>query len=67
VLPRFYPRHNPVSSAEVALNGAIVGRTAVLHDIESTAIENLDEKYGGLIARRIAGVVAKEVVADQIE
>lgn len=40
--------------------------TAVLHSVERTAVENLDEKYGGIIAKKIAGVLAKEVVADQI-
>ncbi|MCM2277734.1 MAG: hypothetical protein NDJ89_06630 [Oligoflexia bacterium] len=66
-LPRFYPRHNPVSYATVAVDGEALGITHRLYDIEATAIENLEEKYGGLIAKRLAGVVAKEVVADQIE
>jgi uncharacterized protein len=66
-LPKFYPRANPVRQAQVFVNGAVVGETHVLHDIETTAIENLDEKYGGMIAKKVAGVVAKEVVAHQIE
>jgi hypothetical protein len=40
--------------------------TAILHNVEATAIENLDEKWGGLLAKKLAGIVAKEVVADQI-
>lgn len=67
VLPKFYPRFNPVLFAKVEVNGEIKGNTARLHDIEATAIENLDEKYGGLIAKKVAGVVTKEVVADQVE
>lgn len=72
-VPRFYPRLNPVRQARVEIapspGAAVVasGPTAVLHDIETTAIANLDEKYGGIVARKIAGVVAKEVVADQVE
>lgn len=65
-LPKFYPRPNPVRAARVSLGGREVATTAVLHDIEQTAIENLDEKYGGLIAKKIAGVVVKEVIADQV-
>jgi len=67
VLPRFYPRHNPVLFAEVELNGERMGPTFQLHNIEATAIRNLDEKYGGLIAKKVSGVIAKEVLADQIE
>ena len=66
-LPKFYSRHNPVHAAQLEVDGAVVTNTATLHDIEATAMENLDEKFGGLIAKKIAGVVAKELVADQIE
>ncbi|MEO7164218.1 MAG: hypothetical protein ABI041_14955, partial [Bdellovibrionia bacterium] len=62
-LPKFYPRYNPVTSAQVELNGEIKGTTAILENIERTAIENLDEKYGGMIAKKIAGLAAKEGVA----
>lgn len=66
-LPRFFSRHNPVRAARIEVDGGPGELTAVLHDIEETAIQNLDEKYGGMIAKKIGGVVAKEVVADQIE
>jgi hypothetical protein len=66
-LPKFYPRPNPVPFAQVYVNSQLEGNTAVLHDIEATAIENLDEKYGGMIAKKIGGVVAKEAVAYGIE
>lgn len=62
-LPKFYPRHNPSYSAIITVNGQEKGRTALLEDIESTAIHNLEEKYAGLIAKKLAGVVAKESVA----
>lgn len=65
-VPRFYPRRNPVARARVEVDGREAGETAVLHDIEATAIENLEEKYGGLVAKKVAGIVAKEVVSDQI-
>ena len=65
-IPVFKPRYNPVSQANVFIDGEDRGTTAILHDIEYTAIENLDEKYAGIIAKKLAGVVVKEVVADQI-
>jgi len=58
-LPKFYPRYNPVSFAAVEVNEKEVGRTAILENIEATAIENLDEKYGGLIAKKAAGLLVK--------
>lgn len=67
LVPRFFPRPNPVSVADVEVDGKVMARTAVLHDIESTAIANLDEKYAGLVAKKVAGIVAKEVIANQIE
>jgi hypothetical protein len=65
-IPKFYPRFNPVSQANVLVNGSELAKTEVLQDIERTAIENLDEKYAGLIAKKIAGVVAKEFIGDQL-
>jgi hypothetical protein len=59
-LPKFYPRHNPVSQASIEVNGKIVGTPFTLENIEATAIANLEEKYGALIAKKVAGVVAKE-------
>lgn len=66
-IPKFFPRSNPVTHARLFVNGVESGQTSVLHDIESTAIENLDEKWGGLLAKKLAGVVAKEVVGKQVE
>ena len=71
-VPKFYPRYNPVGGAKIRVQGgtlasAIEADTSMLHNIESTAIENLDEKWGGLLTKKIAGVVAKEVLAKQVE
>jgi hypothetical protein len=65
-IPRFVARFNPVSEAEVFLDGRQVGKTQVLHDVEATAIANLDQKKAAIIAKRLAGRVAKAVVADQV-
>ena len=66
-VPKFYPRPNPVEHAQVEVDGQVLAQTAVLHDIELTAIENLDEKYAGMVAKRIAGMVVKEVASHEIE
>jgi uncharacterized protein len=66
-IPKFFPRHNPVSHAEVWVNGEKRADTAVLQNIEAVAIQNLDDRMAGIIAKRVAGYVAKEVVADQVE
>ncbi len=65
-LPKFYPRFNPVLYANVLVDGQLVMPTAQLLNIETTAIENLDEKWGGMLAKKLAGLVAKEIVGDEI-
>ena len=65
-LPRFVARSNPVREAEVDLNGSLFGKTAILHDIEATAISNLEEKRMGLAAKRVAGRLVKGLVAQQV-
>lgn len=70
-VPKFYPRQNLVSNAEVSImsGGSVVaqGSTRVLMDIEAVAIKNLDEKWGGIVAKKIAGAVTKEIIGNQIE
>jgi hypothetical protein len=61
-IPKFYPRFNPIQTATIEVNGMNRGAPTILEDIEATAIENLDEKYAAIIAKKIAGVVAKEGV-----
>jgi hypothetical protein len=39
-----------------------VGSTFVLDNIQSMAIENLNEKYGAIVAKKVAGMVAKGAV-----
>ena len=66
-IPSFFPRYNPVMGAHIEINEEYKGDTSVLENIEDTAIKNLDEKYGGIIAKKVAGVVAKELVAKGVE
>ena len=41
--------------------------TQVLYSVQDVAIKTLDDKYKALIAKRLAGIVAKEVVSHQVE
>jgi hypothetical protein len=66
-VPKFYPRRNPISFATIEINGQNRGMTSVLEDIESTAIENLKEKYDGIVAKKLAGIVVKESIAYGVE
>jgi hypothetical protein len=71
-VPRFVARANPVSGGEAvvtAANGSEVGRsrTDTLMNVEAVAIENLHEKWGGLLAKKIGGVVVKSVIGNVID
>jgi hypothetical protein len=77
-LPRFYARSNPVHSAQVEFKSLAesgeypgeylsAGNTQILENIEATAIRNLDEKYAGMVAKKLAGIAVKETIASSIE
>lgn len=77
-VPKFVPRANPVAYADVSLKregeakgetdgaSALSAKTAMLENIEATAIQNLDEKWGGILAKKVAGVVVKEVAGNAV-
>ena len=48
-------------------SGAFKARTYPLYSIETTAIRELDQRLGAIVAKKIGGVVAKEVIAYGIE
>lgn len=66
-LPEYRPRFNRHKAAHLFLNGKEVARTEVLYDIEKVAIQNLKDKYATLIAKRVAGVVGREVIGNQLD
>lgn len=65
-IPVFNARYNPVSQASVEVDGVARGSTRLLDDIEGTAIKNLEEKYAGIVAKKIAGRVAKRLASDAL-
>ncbi|MBC7692754.1 MAG: hypothetical protein H7222_13415 [Methylotenera sp.] len=65
--PPAVPLPVPASAAASTDSPVAVADTYRLHDIESTATENLQEKWGGILAKKLAGVVAKQVLSKQVE
>lgn len=65
-VPRLYPTFNETAYARLELESGGSEPTQLISDITDVAIKNLDSQYASLIASRAAGIVAKEIVADQI-
>jgi hypothetical protein len=66
-LPDYRKRFNLHRAARLYLNGKEVARTEVLYDVEKAAIENMKEKYAGYIAKRLAGVAARETIGYKLD
>lgn len=64
--PKLY--HVPTITQTAKLEVADVGsvNTQEIYSVEAVAIKTLEDAYGELVARRVGGIVAKAVVADQI-
>ncbi|MDZ4678660.1 MAG: hypothetical protein SGI74_14275 [Oligoflexia bacterium] len=66
--PKFYSRGSTTQQARIDILTA-ENKTELsqkIYSVSDVAIKTLDEAYAGIVAKRVAGVVAKEVVADQI-
>jgi hypothetical protein len=66
-LPEYRSRPNRHVAAHLYLDGREVARTETFYDVDKVAKENLKEKYATLIAKRVGGVVAREVIGDQLD
>lgn len=55
-----------VESVDPKVDIHFSGDTSSVYNVESAAIKTLEEDHASLVARRVGGVVAKEVAADQI-
>lgn len=40
--------------------------TELMYDVEGAAISNLEQKYAAIVAKRVAGVAAREVIGHQV-
>jgi len=66
-LPDYRVRYNRHRAAHLYLNGEKVARTEVLYDVEKAAIANMSQRYAGYLAKRVAGVVAREVLGNELD
>jgi hypothetical protein len=66
-LPDYRVRYNRHRAAHLYLDGEKVARTEVLYDVEKAAIANLNQKYALYVAKRVAGVVAREVLGNELD
>lgn len=58
--------HNQTEFAALKIKGYEDQQSYKVYDVDGVAIETLEKDFGALVARRIGGVAAKAVVADQI-
>lgn len=75
-IPKLYPRSfrgvqakisvQPVLADKLATDELVEFNTERVFNLEETAIKNLDDQYSEIVAKRIAGVATKAVVADQV-
>lgn len=63
--PELYPVPSQTHSASVIVDQH-TDRTQVVYNIEKVSIETLEKDFGALVARRVGGIAAKAVVADQL-
>lgn len=64
--PHLVQQYSGFTQAVVEIDGVKKSPTQRLYDVGSEAIRTLDADYDYLVAKKIAGFVAKEVVADQV-
>lgn len=65
-IPKLYANYATTTGARLEVEKGPVENSQMISNITDVAIKTLDDQYAGLIAKRAAGIVAKEVVADQV-
>lgn len=64
--PHLVPEYSGFTQAVIEVNGKKQPPTAMLYNVGQEAIRTLNADYDYLVAKKLIGIVAKEVVADQI-
>lgn len=64
--PRLFPQYSQTKKANLRVEGQANVPSEEVYDISETSIKNFNDQLGALIAKRVAGFAAKEIVADQI-
>lgn len=63
--PELYPTPSQTQGARVQVDHQ-TERTQVVYNVERVSIQILEKDFGALVARRVGGIAAKAVVADQL-
>lgn len=59
--PELFQLKNKIESAPILFSG-----NEVLFNVDQVAVQSLEDQYAALVARRLGGVIAKEIVAERI-
>lgn len=65
-IPVFVSRSAPLGPTELVVDGRDFSSVQVLHDVEKSAIQNLEQKYAALVAKKIAGRVTKYAIGQGV-
>lgn len=65
-VPKLYPVRSYTERADLEVRDVGEVKTSKVYSVQDVAIKTLDDQYSALIAKRVAGVVGKAIVADQI-
>lgn len=68
-IPKLYPQSAVGIRARITVDGGGVSRQIIsrkIYDVTTVAIKTLDDQYAGLIAKRVAGLVAKQQAAKKV-
>lgn len=65
-LPALRPVHSETQQARLIVDGLSPVMSHPIYNVEQAAIKTLNEDYGILVAKRVAGIATKAVVADQV-
>lgn len=64
--PTLRPTGSSITQAALVVDGKEVAKTEEAYNIEAAAMTALETQYAALVAKRIAGMVAKDVAAKQV-
>lgn len=65
-IPKLVPVTSLSDRGRISIINGPKEDTQVITSVQNVAVKTLDDQYAGLIGKRVAGIVVKEVVADQI-
>lgn len=65
-LPKLYPIGSNTTQARLSVGGVGVEMSQRIYSVEETAMKTLGDQYAALVAKRMAGIATKAVVADQL-